>query len=160
MSITIRKGNHSDAAWISKLLVSGAQDRHFGPTVEVQTPGLVNALLNDGFMTIVKLRGTVSAPCKVNTELWVAEVNGRPASFLIALVDNNALEIELHLASTLKDFRRKGCFLALVAHAKSSNSMGYKIFARCYKKSSWAVAALQKIGFHKSKEGDPIELSL
>src|SRR5690242_2182927 len=86
MGITIRQGSESDAAWVVRLLRSGTRDGHFGPTVSSQANGLMEALLHDGFLTMVKLRGSVQAPCRINTEFWVADIDEAPSSFLIALV--------------------------------------------------------------------------
>ena len=142
-----------------RLLRSGTRDGHFGPTVSSQANGLMEALLHDGFLTMVKLRGSVQAPCRINTEFWVADIDEAPSSFLIALVDKTANEIEVHLAATQNQTQRKGCFSALVNHLVSNHTSGNRIFARCYKKSTWAVSALQKLGFKVSKPGDPVELS-
>lgn len=106
---------------------------------------------------MLKLRGGAQVPCFAKATLAVAEIDGVAASFVVSLVDEH--EIEIHLAGTSKAFRRKGCFGVLVQHEVSKSPSGSRIFARCYKKSTWAVNALKKQGFKLTKNGDPQEFS-
>lgn len=156
MNIVIRNCTSADKAWIVSLLKEGSLSGHFGPTVLFQASELVNKIVNNGGFQIMKLRGGLRALCFVRAEIYVAEVNESPASFLITLI--NGSEVELHLAGTQKQFRRNGCFSNLVKH-EIEQHYGRKIIARCYKKSTWAVDGLKKEGFSISKPGDPIELS-
>jgi hypothetical protein len=73
-------------------------------------------------------------------------------------VDENS--IELHLAGTKKVARRSGGFRELIRYKMSKNSKNMRVFARCYKKSTWAVEGLKKEGFEITKSGDPVELTL
>lgn len=158
MSIVIRSGKQGDMPWIVALLQEGAQQGHFGPTVASQAAPLLNAIFNGGGFMMMKLRGGIQAPCFVTAAVLVAEIDGTPASFLIPLKDGN--EVELHLAGTRKQFRRKGCFRELTRYEVGKHTTKVKIFARCYKKSTWAVEALKKENFEITKSGDPVELSL
>lgn len=106
---------------------------------------------------MLKVRDGVQMVSAISTSLLIAEMNGRPAAFLISLADGK--EVELHLAGTIKAYRRKGCFRQLI-RAESGAHRDARVFARCYKKSTWATSALVGEGFQVSKLGDPIELTL
>ena len=153
----IRQGSSGDLHWIVKLLKEGAKDGHFSPTMQFQSEGFLNSVIENGGVQMMKLRNTIQAPVFVSMELSVVEVDEVPASFLICCKENN--EVEIHLAGTKAPFKKKGCFTCLVNDAvlKNSNS---KIYVRCYKKSSEAIDALKKLNFKVTKGGDPIELVL
>jgi hypothetical protein len=156
MSIKIRSGKTTDSNWIESLLRDGSRVGHFGPTVANQANTLLNEIFQRGGFQILKLREGIQTPAFVQASILVVELNGVPASFSITLDEGS--EIELHLAGTIKTYQRNGCFLALVEQIK--NQKGQKrLFARCYKKSTWATAALTKAGFKITKQGDPVELT-
>ncbi len=158
MDITVRRGMPKDANWIAFLLKEGAKDGHFGPTLVAQAPALLDAIFKNGGMMMMKLRDGIQAPCFVSAEVLVAELEGKAASFLILIRDETG--IELHLAGTKKSSRRNGCFRALVRHVVAKHEKNMRIFARCYKKSTWAIEGLKKEGFKTTKAGDPVELTL
>ena len=161
MTLNIRKGERADAVWISNLLKDGSRDGHFLYTVAHQADDLLESIFQNGGLSIFKLRDNLQEPVAqfVKADILVAELYNSAASFLILLIENN--KIELHLAATKKQFRRKGCFSALVEHVIKNYRGSYKIFARCYKKSTWAIKALKSKGFViTSTNNDPIELSL
>lgn len=156
MRLKIRAANTTDINWIEPLLREGSRGGHFGPTVASQANALLNAILQYGGFQILKLRNGIQAPVFVNASILVAELNGTPASFSITLDDGS--EIELHLAGTMKTHQRNGCFLALVEQIKKQKTQK-RLFARCYKKSTWAVTGLTKAGFKITKQGDPVEMT-
>lgn len=158
MGIVVRSGNIADASWVVSLLREGAQLGHFSEFVGPTASPLVGEILTKGGFTIVKGRGGLQAPRFINATIKVADLDGEPASFLISLMEKN--EVELHLAATRKQLRRKGCFSELTKNEIASHNPSIRIFARCYKKSTWAVEALQKEGFEITKGGDPVELTL
>ena len=158
MNITIRGGEPKDTYWIVSLLKEGAQGGHFSPTVVDQSPAILNAIFENGGFVMLKLRGGIQAPTFVPAEIAVAEIDGEGVSFLIILREGN--NIELHLAATKRSARRKGCFKKLILYAVEQHNKRKRLFARCYKKSSWAIEGLKKEGFTITKDGDPIELSL
>lgn len=156
MSLKIRPARTTDIDWIESLLKEGSRGGHFGPTVASQAHALLNAIFQNGGFQMLKLRGGIQAPTFVQASILVAELNGTPASFSITLDDGS--EIELHLAGTIKKHQRNGCFLELIEQIKKQKAHK-RLFARCYKKSTWAVTALTKAGFKITKQGDPVEMT-
>jgi hypothetical protein len=156
--IIIRKASHSDAEWISKGLREGSRCGHFSKRMEVDASRLTAEILDKGGFEILKWREGSLTRSFTNASILVADLATAPAGFLITLLSEQ--EVELHLAWTLKDFRRKGVFHALVQHQIAESSSAPRIFTRCYPKSTWAMAAFEKEGFAVSKQGNPIELSL
>jgi len=155
--MNVRPGSVEDIEWISKLLIEGANEGHYLPTIKFQAKELVQSVVVNGEVQMVKLRGSVQAPEFIKMDLTVAEMDGFPASFLICCKDAN--EVEIHLAGTLKKFRKNGCFNRLVIEAVT-NYGNSRIYARCYKKSSWAINGLEAINFKITKDGNPVELTL
>lgn len=153
----LRKGSTDDSEWIIKSLIDGANEGHFGPSMKFQAKEFLKAVIKSGGAQMMKLRGGIQAPTFVKMELTVADIDGVPASFLICCDDNDGIEI--HLAGTLKKFRKNGCFNRLVEEVIKNHSES-RIYARCYKKSSWAIKGLEKLNFQTTKHGDPIELTL
>lgn len=156
MQRTIRAGNQADVKWIERLLRVGTSEGHFGPTVGMQAPALLSTTLSDGGFNMLKLRNGKPTPVFMSAKLAVADLDGQPASFVLTLEDST--EVEIHLAATIKEFRRNGCFDALSNSVIAEHSKTKRVFARCYKKSSWAQAALVELGFIVCATGDPIEL--
>jgi len=155
--MNIRSGSVKDIDWIAKLLIEGANEGHYLPTIKLQAKNLVQSVIDNGGVNIVKLRGSVQCPVFIKMDLTVAETDGFPVSFLICCEDIN--EVEIHLAGTLKGFRKNGCFNKLVNQA-IINYRRSRIYARCYKKSSWAIKGLEALNFKITKNGNPIELTL
>lgn len=153
----IRKGTIDDIKWISSLLTDGVNDGHYSPSMKCQTMDFLQSVIENGGVNLMKLRGVIQKPAFIKMELTVAELDGVPASFLICAKENN--EVEIHLAGTVKRFRKNGCFTRLVSDAITKYS-NYHVYARCYKKSSWAVEGLKKLDFKPTKTGNPIELTL
>lgn len=154
----IRKATRSDAEWISQGLREGSRCGHFSKRMEADASRLIAEILDKGGFEILKWREGSLTRHFTNASILAAEVAGAPAGFLISLLSDQ--EVELHLAWTLKDFRRKGVFHALVQHQIAECSATLRIFARCYQKSTWAIAAFEKEGFAVTKQGNPMELSL
>ena len=153
----IRKGNIDDLIWIGNLLIEGANEGHFGPSMSYQAMVFLQAVIQSGGVQMIKLRGGIKAPVFVPMELTVAEVDGNPASFLICCKEGS--DVEIHLAATIKRFRKNGCFSKLVMNAIINNS-NCLVYARCYKKSTSAIKGLKKLNFKPTKKGNPIELTL
>lgn len=155
--ITIRPARSQDVTWVCNLIKEGARGGHFYPTVENQAEELVSEILTRGGVTMMKVRGLIQIPQFCNGVMSVAEVNGEPAAFLLAMHDSAGVEV--HLASTKKQFRRLGVFAQLIQHEISANQgKQKKLYARCYKKSSWAIDALKKHSFLQVSDGEPVEL--
>lgn len=157
MRIEIRAGTEADLTLVSGLLREGARQRHFASSVEKEATSIVRSVLTNGGVPMLKRRGGLQVPCFVKAKLVVAMYEGMLASFLLVLFDER--EIELHLAGTAKAYRRKGLFRALVQHELSHSLPEFRIYARCYRKSTWAVNALKGLGFALSKDGDPQEFT-
>lgn len=153
----IRKGSSRDLRWIVKLLKEGARGGHFSPTMQIQSEGFLNSVINHGGVQMIKLRNSIQAPVFVPMELSVAEIGGSPVSFLICCKENN--EVEVHLAGTKTPFKQKGCFTHLVLDAISKNPNS-KFYARCYRESSIAIGALKKLNFEVTTGSEPMELVL
>ncbi|MGE4503693.1 MAG: hypothetical protein AB7D03_12545 [Thiomicrospira sp.] len=153
----IRKGSSEDFHWIVKLLKEGAKNGHFLPVMQSQAEGFLNSVIENGGVNMIKIRTHVQSPVFVPMTLSVAEIDGFPASFLICCIENK--EIEVHLAGTKMDFKRQGCFTYLVEDVVSKN-LNSKIYARCYKKSSFAIDAFKKLNFEVTNAEEPIELVL
>ncbi|MBF4374426.1 hypothetical protein EAY46_15260 [Vibrio anguillarum] len=147
-----------DLHWIANLLLEGADDGHFLPSIKSQAMVFLHAIVESGGVTMIKIRGDVQSPTFVPMEITVAEFDGTPASFLICCKEHDAIEI--HLAGTQKSFRKKGCFNQLVSDAISKNSSISRVYARCYTNSSKAIQGLKKMNFKPTKSGNPIELTL
>lgn len=155
--IKIRNADKSDLDWVRKELEEGARLRHFAPSVETEAGRFLPAMLSNGCIDMQNHRGGKIFLSKKVAYALVAEVNGKPAAFLISLCEGD--EIELHLAGTLKIFRRKGCLGILIRHMVTRNLKVNKIYARCYTKSTWAKSCLEKEGFKVTKNGNPCELT-
>ena len=147
-----------DRTPVISMLKEGVALKHFQPTAYFQADALIGATLLGVPFTMIKLRAGQKLPHQVTSRAWVAEVDSVPAAFALSLVDAN--EIEIHLAWTLKAFRRKGCMTTLIQHEIALNNGQKRIYARCYKKSTWAVSCFQKNGFTLATTGDPVELTL
>lgn len=157
MGISIRAALVKDREWMVSELQEGAKQRHFGPLVGVQGGALFNEIIVNGGFQMLKLRGGINAPCFVNASISVAELDGEPISFIISLIDRD--EVEIHLAGTKKRYRRQGGFMLLLKNEINKYGKSIKIYARCYKKSTWAIDALRHGGFAITKMGDPVELT-
>ena len=159
MGIVIRKGGSADIYWVANELVKGSKAGHFASTVAMQATPLLNQIvLNGGNLQMLKVRNGGKIPCVVKAFLLVAEMDGTPAGFLINLFDQD--EVEIHLGGTVSSFRRNGIFRRLVEHEIDAHTQQTKrIFARCYKKSTWAINAFQSLGFEVTTKGNPIELT-
>ena len=142
--------------WIEKLLKVGSSEGHFGPTVGMQASALLSSTLSDGGFNMLKLRNGKPTQVFMSAKLAVADINGQPASFVLTLEDS--MEVEIHLAATIKELRRNGCFNELSHAVIAEHSKTKRVFARCYKKSSWAQTALVALGFVVCATGNPIEL--
>lgn len=158
MTVTIRPLQENDRAPVIAMLKEGVALKHFLPTAYTQANALLGAALSGVPFTMIKLRAGQTRPHQITSRAWVAEVNSVPAAFALSLVDAN--EIEIHLAWTLKALRRTGCMTALIQHEITLNNGQKRIYARCYKKSTWAVSCFQKNGFTLANTGDPVELTL
>lgn len=155
--LVIRAGEISDLAWVCELLREGAKEGHFLPTMTNQAEVLIKSIINNGGVSMIKLRGKIQAPRFIRMDLIVMDVDGNPASFIVTCKEKN--ELEIHLAGTLKPYRRRGYFRNLIQWIiKNSNKS--RIYSRCFKKSSWAINGLKSLGFKTTKVGEPIELSL
>jgi hypothetical protein len=157
MAISIRNANSTDLSWIISLLREGSDQGYFAPTVNQEASHIVAYILNNGIIQMMKVRDGGRRPVTIPAYIRVAEFDGKPASFLLCLVENN--EIELHLAGTIKSQRNKNCFRRLVANEVHNNSAASRIYARCYEKSTYAKAAFVKEGFQVTKDGEPCELT-
>ena len=155
--IKIRNAFENDLDWVRKELEEGARLGHFAPSVETDANRFLPAMLSNGCIDMRNQRGGKIFRSKKVAYALIAEVNGKPAAFLISPFEGN--EIELHLAGTLKIFRRKGCLGILIRHMVTTNPKVNKIYARCYKKSTWVKSCLEKEGFKLTKNGNPCELT-
>lgn len=156
--ILISRATHSDVDWISQGLREGSRCGHFSKRMEADASRLTAEILDKGGFEILKWREGSLTRNFTNASVLVAEIAGAPAGFLITL--HGEQEVELHLAWTLRNFRRKGVFHALVQHQIAECSSIPRIFTRCYQKSTWAMAAFEKEGFAVTKQGNPVELTL
>jgi len=158
MRTSIRQGTVADHSWIAELLRDGAAEGHFGETLSAQADAMLDSIARFGGLRMMKARRGQLEPCTMQVDVLVADCAGTPAAFLLCL--NDAEGYELHLSGTQPRFRRRGCFTALVNHAIANTPMEARIFARCYRRSDVALAALQQHGFVISSAGEPIELTL
>lgn len=155
--ITIRPAREQDIVWVCNLIKDGARGGHFGFTIEKQAEDLVKEILLRGGVTMMKLRDSIQVPQFCNGAISIAEVDGQPAAFLLTMHDVG--EVEIHLAATKKEFRRLGVFTQLIQREIDLNTnTTKKLYARCYKKSSWAIEAFKKQGFVQVSHGEPVEL--
>ena len=157
MHIEIRAGTEADLTLVSGLLREGARQRHFASSVEKEATSILRSVLTNGGVRMSKRRGGSRVPRFVKAKLVVAMYEGVPASFLLVLFEEQG--IELHLAGTAKAYRRRGLFRALVQHELLHSLPEFRIYARCYRKSTWAVNALKGLGFALSQDGDPQEFT-
>jgi hypothetical protein len=158
MEPVVRDARADDATWIIRLLTEGAEQGHFAKTVAWQAPALVSEILTKGQILWTKIRGGMQSPSHISARIRVAEIDNEPASFMIVLTNDD--EIELHLTATKKKHRRKGCFRALVRDEIAMWTGREKLFARCYKKSTWAKDGLLSEGFTVSDLVEPVEFTL
>lgn len=151
----IREGNNDDLLWVSKLLSDGTRDGHFGLDLLNIKPFL-KAIINKQKINFVSLRGKIDVSENYEFRLLVADLDANPTSFIILKIGHDGTE--LHLAATEKKNRKKGCFKSLIKHVINNSQRKDRIFARCYKNSTYAINALEQMGFIAKGNGDPIEL--
>lgn len=156
--IVVRDVKTSDIDWIEKLLIEGTRLKHFSPTVGSQAHSMLVEAITKKRVEFLMLRNGKKEQYFRGIKIYVAELNGTPASFQICAEDKDAME--LHLAGTKKEYRRQGCFRQLVEHALVEHKNTQTIYARCYKKSTWALDGLKKCNFVITREGDTVELTL
>ena len=154
----IRQGEQSDLSWTAKILEAGIDEGHFSKLLKNNSAPLIKAIINKDEIKFVGMRGKIDSTQRYNFDLLIAELNNIAVSFLVLKIGVDG--VELHLAGTLKEHRRKGYFYALANHVKEKYTKNTRLYARCYKKSTFAINALEKLGFEKIKDGDPIELEL
>lgn len=153
-----RKALASDKQWIVAEMIEGKRDGHFRGEIDRQATQIFEAIISKKPICIVSMRNGVTQLQASNYEIFVVELDSIAAGYLITRQTPN--EIELHLCGTKKEYRRRGVFAKLVTQAIANSVPTTKIYARCYKKSSWAIAGFEKLGFKVSKLGDPKELIL
>jgi len=157
MSISIRPATTADLQWIQPLLVQGTADGHFAAKVAQQGAFMFMAIIQGAEVQMAKLRHGMVSKAQVTGTVRVAEISGAPSGFLLTLDDQG--EREAHLSATIKSARRQGCFDALMASELAALQSGQRIIARCYRKSTWALGALEnKHQFRRVSGEDPIEL--
>jgi|GEM_PF-1343596 hypothetical protein len=156
--VSVRRATPADHPWIASLLLSGAREGHFSATIGQQAPRMLRDIATYGGITLLKARNGRVEPRTVRVDVWVAETSGAPAAFLLCMEDVDGYE--LNLGGTRPEFRRRRCFDALVDHAIDAAPSASRIYARCYKASGLAMAALQRRGFVITTPGDPDELTL
>lgn len=157
--IVVREGREQDLPWVAQLLKEGVAGRHFNPTVQQQATDLLSEILRCGALDMRKARHGKVYLTRVDARFEVAEINGEPASFLITLSEGN--ETELHLAGTKKQFRRRGCARRLTQNAIDRVKNQTRIFARCYRASTFAIDNLKKMGFiQDGEDNDTVELAV
>lgn len=153
----LRAAKQSDIIWIAGMLKDGANEGHFNKSIINSSVGLITAITNNQKINFTAMRGTIDDKQDFYFDLLVLDINDKPVSFLVLKSGQDGLE--LHLAGTKTQYRRKGYFQHIANHVIQQYKHS-RIYARCYKKSTFAMAALKKIGFEKVKDGDPIELEL
>jgi hypothetical protein len=156
MTIAIRDIEKSDIEWIRMLLIDGTQSKHFGPTVGTQARPMLEETIANQRLEFLILRDGKKQQYFRKVKVFVADVDGMPASFLMCAEDHSA--VELHLAATKKEYRKQGCFGTLIQYALNEYRAIDKKYARCYKKSTWALDGLKKCNFKITKGGNPVEL--
>lgn len=152
----IREGNNDDLLWVSKLLSDGVRDGHFGLNLS-NIKLFLKAIINKEKINFVSLRGKIDVSENYEFKLLVADLDATPTSFIVLKIGHDG--IELHLAATEKENRKKGCFKNLIKHVINNSHRKDRIFARCYKNSTYAINALEQMGFIAKGNGDPIELN-
>lgn len=157
MSTVLRDANPKDSAWLVSMLKEGARDGHYGPAMKYQSKEFIQSIFENGGIYMVKMRGGIQDPSFVHASISIVDDHDSPVAFLVCCKDENGAEV--HLAGTEKKARGKGYFNMLIKDLIKNNGES-RIYARCYKKSSWAITALTKLNFAITKDGDPIELTL
>lgn len=164
-NLIIRRATHDDAIWIFDELGNGAREGHFSESLmsEFQRMALIASVTVNSQISIAKQRKGLVKLEILPAELWVAQLNGEPAGFLLTLLEGTRgtpSSIELHLAGTLSKFRRNGVSLSLIKHQLSRAPKGIPISARCYEVSMVAIYVLLSNGFEFLNFGDPVEMGI
>lgn len=153
----IRDVEISDAHWIAILLIDGVKKKHFSNIDEEQAYKIVQEVTKNDQIKFRIFRNEEIIEYIRTIKIYVAELNGIPASFLLCADDHDGME--LHLAATKYEFRHKGCFSKLVLHAISQCHVSKNIYVRCYQNSIDAISRLIKLGFIvRVPDNNPIEL--
>lgn len=157
--IAIRDVKNSDIDWIANLLIEGGKQKHFiGTERREHAYTILEEAIFKNYVSYWSIKDLKKIKTFKRAETYIAEIDGSVAGFLLCSFDSNGME--LHLAATKKEFRRKGCFIHLIDYAINNFEGTKKIYARCYEKSSWAINGLKKYGFVKTNEGKAIEFTL
>lgn len=144
--ITIRPFCETDLEWVKELLIYGTKQKHFSSFDQHTAGPMLKDVLSLGSVMFQMIRNDLAEVRPRRVDIIVAEVDGLPASFLYCAHDEDG-SVELHLAATKKEFRRKGCFTLLIKNALEKYSNISKIYVRCYEKSTFAKDALKKLNF-------------
>lgn len=144
--ITIRPFCETDLEWVKELLIYGTKQKHFSSFFQHNTEPMLKDVLSLGSVMFRMDRNGLVVDRPRRIDIIVAEVDGFPASFLYCAHDEDG-SVELHLAATKKEFRRRGCFTLLVKNALEKYSNISKFYVRCYEKSTFAKDALKKLNF-------------
>ena len=156
VTITVRNIVESDIVWIEKLLFDGARSKHFGSTVGNQAHQMLKEVIAKKQLEFLILRDGKQQPRLRGVKIFIADADGVPASFLMCAEDYG--EVELHLAATKKEYQRLGCFGVLIKYDLKEYQSIEKKYARCYRKSTWALDGLIKYNFKITRDGNPLVL--
>lgn len=147
-NIIIRDAKMQDIKFMQDLIKEGVKGRHFLDESKINGPRFVGSIIELLDKIINKEVIGVMDPSRNITgfKYWakIAEFEGKLAGMIICKTDNK--EIEIHMLAVDKLYRRKGIANYLVLD-EINRYKGSTFIARCYKKSTYAMALFKKIGF-------------
>ncbi len=148
--IIIRDFKPEDEKFVRKLIDDGIKGGHFIDKNNKKLHSGVSSLHENIMRAIEEKEIAIRTPSgKIYTgkiSVKIAELQNQKSGVLI--VKHDVGGIELWILAVEKDFRRKGIATYLISHEIESVKSGV-FYARCLKKSTYAMKLLEKIGFER-----------
>ncbi|WP_429438962.1 N-acetyltransferase family protein [Paraburkholderia sp. GAS33] len=150
MKAIIRDATLDDLPFLVGQFDEGVSGGHFAGQPGVPTARIWHEWLAKGFMVRKCFRPDGSSIIEqVRIATSIAEADGKPVGFLLTSPETPAdtSAIEIYVLSVLRSARRQGVASALIRTEEERHVAGTSFYARCYPKSTWAIAFLQKHGY-------------
>ena len=148
--ITIRNATINDLPFVASLYSEGASGGHFAEQPNVATENMIRDWQSKQAITRYAVRQDgVQRIEAVPINFWIADVNDQPAGFLITSPEepDSTRSIEIYVMGIAKERRRQGIATKLILHAENNYPSSTSFYARCYPKSTWAIAMLRNLNY-------------
>ncbi|QVN18587.1 GNAT family N-acetyltransferase [Burkholderia pyrrocinia] len=150
MNVTIREATLGDLSFIVQQYDEGVSGGHFSGQPHVSTSRMWQEWLTKRCMVRQCFRpdGTYFVePVSITTLL--AEENGKPVGLLLSSPETppDTSSIEIYMLSVSKFARQRGVASSMIQFEEGRHVKGTSFYARCYRKSTWAINLFRKHGY-------------